>query len=54
MTLNVLKDSNQQLWFIICLRLGKILLDQNNINELDSLLTELKNHCKKSVDADGD
>lgn len=55
MTLNVLKDSNQQLWFTISLRLGKILLDQQKYEELDRLLTQLKEDCKKTgTDADGD
>lgn len=55
MTLNVLKDSNQQLWFTISLRLGKILLDQQKYEELDHLLTQLKEDCKRSgTDADGD
>ena len=55
MTLDILKSSNRQLWFTICLRLGKIYLEQHNIAELDALLTELKQHCKRSnVDGDGD
>jgi hypothetical protein len=55
MTLSILKDSNQLLWYTICLRLGKILLDQQNLPELDILITELKNSCKKqNKDTDGD
>jgi len=55
MTLSVLKSSNQQLWFTICLRLGKILLEQQNIPELESILTDLKSSCRKTnTDADGD
>ena len=54
-TISILKESNPQLWFTISLRLGKILLEQQSIQELDSLITELKNHCKKkSKDHDGD
>lgn len=55
MTLDVLKKQNQQLWCTICLRLGKIYLEQNNIKELDDLLNDLKNSCRKQkVDNDGD
>jgi len=48
MTLTVLKDSNQQLWFTICLRLGKIHLDLKNLKDLEDLLVDLKTSCKKS------
>jgi hypothetical protein len=54
-TLNVLKTSNPQLWFTICLRLGKILLDQGNIPELETIIVDLKASCRKQTrDNDGD
>ena len=52
MTLDILKTQNQQLWFTICLRLGKIYLDQSNIKELDEMLTVLKNSCRVQKDGD--
>ena len=52
MTLDILKTQNQQLWFTICLRLGKIYLDQSNIKELDEMLSILKNSCKVQKDGD--
>ena len=55
MTLDILKKQNQQLWFTICLRLGKIYLDQGKFPELDALLTVLKESSKKQkTDGDGD
>lgn len=52
MTLDILKTQNQQLWFTICLRLGKIYLDQSNLKELDEMLTVLKNSCRVQKDGD--
>lgn len=55
MILDILKDQNQQLWFTISLRLGKIYLEQQKIKELDELLTTLKKSCmKQQTDGDGD
>lgn len=53
MTLEKLEKENQQLWFTICLRLGKVYLDQNNIDQLNELLVTLKNSCKIQ-EGDGD
>lgn len=55
MILDILKDQNQQLWFNISLRLGKIYLDQAKMQDLDDLLNILKRNCmKQSTDGDGD
>lgn len=54
MTLDLLKTHNQQLWFSLCLRLGKIHLDQGGYTDLDKLLTTLKDNCRKKKDNDGD
>ena len=55
MTIDTLKTANPQLWFTICLRLGKLYLESDNIKELDDLLTTLKDSCrKKQQDNDGD
>ncbi len=48
MTLDILKTSNERLWFNICLRLGKIYLDTGSYEQLDLLLAELKENCKLS------
>lgn len=48
MTLDVLKSSNERLWFTICLRLGKIYMDLKNFELLDALITELKESCRGS------
>lgn len=45
-TLQVLRESNERLWFNICLRLGKIYLDQKSFDQLDQLITELKDNCR--------
>lgn len=50
MTLSTLKISNEKLWHTICLRLGKVQLDQYNYEELDELLKVLKNSCLKKPD----
>ena len=54
MILTVLKTSNQQLWFTIQLRLGKIYLDSENFKELDRLIDTLKFNSRKTHDDDGD
>lgn len=46
MTLTILKSSNERLWFNLCLRLGKIYLDGGYYEEMDKILTELKDNCK--------
>ena len=46
MTLDVLKNSNERLWFTICLRLGKIYMDMKNLDLLDALITDLKESCR--------
>ena len=50
MTLEVLKDKNQGLWFKISLRLGKLYLDAKEFDKLNDLLITLKNNCKKISD----
>jgi len=50
LTLNILKSQNQQLWFTINLRLGKIMLDQDKTQELEDLIHDLKESCKKPKD----
>lgn len=54
MTLDLMKSHNEQLWFSLCLRLGKVYLDQGNTADLDKLLTVLKDTCKKKKDSEGD
>jgi COP9 signalosome complex subunit 2 len=51
MTLDILKSSNERLWFNICLRLGKIYLDTGAYEPLDKLLAELKDNCKLPNDS---
>jgi hypothetical protein len=51
MTLEILKSSNERLWFNICLRLGKIYLDTGDYDHLDTMLAELKENCKLSTDS---
>lgn len=46
MTLEVLKSSNERLWFKTCLRLAKIYLDMKHYDQLDNLLSELKENCR--------
>lgn len=46
MTLEHLKSNNERLWFNISLRLGKIYLDLKQYEQLDKLLTELKDNCR--------
>ena len=46
LTLESLKQNNERLWFTICLRLGKIYLDAGSFQDLDLLLTDLKDNCK--------
>ena len=46
MTLSNLKQSNERLWFNLCLKLGKIYLDGGYYEELDNILTELKDNCR--------
>lgn len=45
MTLEHLKSNNERLWFNICLRLGKIYLDLKQYEQLDRLLSDLKDNC---------
>lgn len=47
MTLDVLKTSNERMWFNISLRLAKIYLDLKNFDSLDSLIADLKESCKQ-------
>jgi transcriptional regulator NrdR family protein len=49
MTLDTLKTQNEKLWHTICLRLGKVYLEQHNYRQLDDLLAMLKNSCRKSA-----
>ena len=46
MTLQILKSSNERLWFNLCLRLGNIYLEQAQYEELDKILNELKDNCR--------
>ena len=41
-SLDVLKDSNQQLWFNLSLKLGKIHFEMKNYTELEKMLVILK------------
>ena len=50
MTLEILKTSNERLWFNICLRLAKIYLDGGAFDQLDQLIWELKENCKVQGD----
>ena len=46
MTLDVLKQNNERLWFTICLRLAKIYQDLNQLEQLDKLIIDLKESCR--------
>lgn len=48
MTLDTLKTQNEKLWHTICLRLGKVYLEQHSYKQLDELLSVLKNSCRKT------
>ena len=48
MTLDTLKTQNEKLWHTICLRLGKVYLEQHSYTQLDDLLSVLKNSCRKT------
>ena len=49
MTLDVLKQSNERLWFTICLRLAKIYQDMGHFEQLDTLIVDLKESCKQGA-----
>jgi hypothetical protein len=49
--LGYLKSSNEREWFRICLRLGKILMDQGgeaNNSRLDDMIKEMKFACRRA------
>ena len=47
-----LKQSNERLWFATCLRLGKIYLDSKNFAQLETILVEMKDACKRPGSVD--
>ena len=43
-----LKTSNERLWFNTSLRLGQVMLGNNDFKNLDAMLIDLKKACRKS------
>jgi len=51
LTLDVLRSNNERLWFTICLRLAKIYIDLSQFEQLDRLLSDLKQSCRVGPNA---
>ena len=51
LTLDVLRSNNERLWFTICLRLAKIYMDLSQFEQLDRLISELKQSCRVGPNA---